>query len=71
MESRKEIAKKRLFFGIAGSFLFILLGIWLVWKAEDQAAFEPIVLQITGWLSVAFFGIMMIIGIAGLLKGKK
>ena len=78
MKEKIEIplSKNKLFWGIGGSLLFVIAGIWLFLNAESfqEHSFRllrnPIVVKGVGILSVLFFGATGFFGIKKLFDKK-
>ncbi len=70
------LSKNKLFFGIAGSFIFVILGIFILIKSSNldtsNTSFlaNPILMIITGISSILFFGATGIFGVKKLLDKK-
>lgn len=64
-------SKNKLFFGIGGSILFVVLGIWLFLKADNSfQVINPIIVKGIGILSILFCGATGIFGIKRLFDKK-
>ena len=69
MSNKIEIplSKAKLFFGLAGSLLFVILGIWLITNAhnigEESMLSNPMTRKAIGVMNIIFFGATGIIGL--------
>lgn len=65
------LSKTKTLLGVAASFLFVTLGIFLLTKhAWAQPVFNPLLVQITGILCILFFGTTAVLGIRKWMERK-
>lgn len=65
-----KLSKRKLFLTLAGASLFVIMGYFLIIKANRGDFGDDILVRICGWVSIVFFGATLIFALVKLFDNK-